>query len=101
MKEICIPVPGFGDDQIADVSITVGNKKMSFSFRVESFPWRIDNQNENSEGLDSDIEHATLEQINNLRKTLSSYDKGWELIQIFTPRRGASHIQVLYRKINN
>jgi hypothetical protein len=38
MREICIPVPGFGEDQIADVTLTIGDKKVSYSYRVESFP---------------------------------------------------------------
>lgn len=98
MKEICIPVPGFGEDQIAEVSLTVGDKKVSFSYRVESFPWNLEDVPETS--IYDDHDHASLEQIMYLRKTLANYDKDWELIQIFTPRKGASHIQVLYRKRN-
>jgi hypothetical protein len=99
MREICIPVPGFGEDQIADVTLTIGDKKVSYSYRVESFPWSIDGTT--SETIcNDDYEHASLEQIVNLRNSLSNYDKGWELIQIFTPRKGATHIQVLYRKGN-
>jgi hypothetical protein len=100
MKEICIPVSGFGEDQIADVTLTIGDKKVSFSYRVESFPWNIDSSNVH-EGLDDENDHASLEQIMQLRSSLQTYDKGWELIQIFTPRKGATHIQVLYRKKND
>lgn len=98
MKEICIPVPNFGDDQIADVTLTVGGQRVSYSYRIESFPWNLEGTaiHENL----SDHEHASFEQIAMLRNTLASYDKDWELIQIFTPRKGASHIQVLYRKRN-
>lgn len=99
MREICIPVPGFGEDQIADVTLTIGDKKVSYSFRVESFPWSIDSETSESISND-DYEHASLEQIVNLRNSLANYNKGWELIQIFTPRKGATHIQVLYRKGN-
>lgn len=98
MKEICIPVPGFGEDQIAEVTLTVGEKKISYSYRVESFPWNLEG---NAPELpDQEYEHASLEQIVMLRNALAGYDKGWELIQIFTPRKGATHIQVLYRKKN-
>ena len=96
MREICIPLSDFGDDEVAEVTLTVGQKKVNYSFRVESFPWNIERetfQNEDAEG-----QHATIEQIMMLRKSLASYDKEWELVQIFTPRKGASHIQVLYRK---
>ncbi|MDX9845718.1 MAG: hypothetical protein RBT74_01935 [Tenuifilaceae bacterium] len=98
MKEICIPVPGFGEDQIADVTLTVGNQKVCYSYRVESFPWSIEQTDTKSP---DEHEHATPEQIMQLRKYLGEYDKGWELIQILTPSRGASHIQVLYRKKNS
>ncbi|RPH31825.1 MAG: hypothetical protein EHM93_12010 [Bacteroidales bacterium] len=97
MKEICIPISNLGDDEIADVIVTIGGKKMSYSFRVESFPWSINSEQSSTE---SDTLHATLEQITQLRDSLAHYDKGWELIQIFTPRAGATHIQVLYRKKN-
>ncbi len=100
MKEICIPVPGFGEDQIADVTLTVGDKKVCYSYRVESFPWIIEQLQKDEDSPDEN-EHATPEQIMNLRKYLGEYDKGWELIQILTPSRGASHIQVLYRKKNS
>ncbi len=96
MKEICIPVPGFGEDQIAEVTLRVGDKKVGYNYRVESFPWNLENRSQPSDV--EDHEHATFEQILELRQQLSSYDKGWELIQIFTPRKGATHIQVLYRK---
>jgi hypothetical protein len=98
MREICIPVPGFGEDQIAEVFLTVGGEKISYSYRVESFPWNIEGFPQPAD--DQDYEHATLEQIALLRNALAKYDKSWELIQIFTPRKGASHIQVLYRKKN-
>ena len=98
MREICIPVPGFGEDQIAEVSLTVGGQRISYSYRVESFPWSLEGIPQPED--DDEHEHATFEQIAMLRNTLASYDKGWELIQIYTPRKGATHIQVLYRKKN-
>ncbi len=98
MKEICIPISNLGEDEIADVTVTIGGKKMSYSFRVESFPWSINPAQTSSS--DDDTQHATLEQIVQLRNSLANYDSGWELIQIFTPRIGATHIQVLYRKKN-
>jgi len=99
MREICIPISDFGDDEIAEVMLTVGQRKVNYSFRVESFPWNIEGVR--IENDDSDGNHATLEQIILLRKELATYDKSWELVQIFTPRKGATHIQVLYRKRNS
>jgi len=97
MKEICIPISNLGEDEIADVIVTVGGKKMSYSFRVESFPWSVDSE---SVSTDEDSFHATIDQIIQLRSSIANYDSNWELIQIFTPRPGATHIQVLYRKKN-
>ncbi|MBN1989305.1 MAG: hypothetical protein JW783_07920 [Bacteroidales bacterium] len=98
MREICIPIANFGEDEIADVTLTVGGRKVSYSFRVESFPWTFPGEvpiSDTDEGG-----HATLAQIIALRIAIEQYDKGWELVQIYTPPRGASHIQVLYRKKN-
>jgi hypothetical protein len=97
MKEICIPISNLGEDEIADVTLTIGGRKTSFSFRVESFPWSIEQE---QAATNEESMHATLEQIAQLRSSISNYDNNWELIQIFTPRAGATHIQVLYRKKN-
>ena len=97
MKEICIPISHLGDEEIADVTITIGGRKVSYSFRVESFPWALSTDEATT---DDDTQHATLEQIAQLRNSISNYDKNWELIQIYTPSHGATHIQVLYRKRN-
>lgn len=89
MKELCIPVPNFGEDQIAEVQLTVGGKKMGYHFRVESFPWTSDSDNS---GNDS------FERISRLKQAIADYDRNWELIQIFTPAENAQYIQVLYRR---
>ena len=99
MREICIPISDFGDDEIAEVTLTVGQKKLSYSFKVESFPWNLDESLDHSD--DSDVHHASPEQIMMLRGALAGYDKSWELVQIYTPRKDAKHIQVLYRKKNH
>lgn len=96
MKEICIPISNLGEDEIADVTLTIGGKKVSYSFRVESFPWTLQSDQSSSD----DTQHATMEQIIQLRNSIANYDSGWELIQIYTPSKGATHIQVLYRKRN-
>ena len=44
MKDLCVPIPNFGEDEIADIELRVGDKKMSYSFRVESFPWQVDDE---------------------------------------------------------
>ena len=96
MKDLCIPIPGFGENEIAELHLKVGDQKISFDFRVESFPWDVEDElNGNSDEIT-----RSLARISRLRTAIQNYDKSWELIQIFTPADHASYIQVLYRKKN-
>jgi hypothetical protein len=97
MKDLCIPIPGFGENEIAELHLKVGDQKISYDFRVESFPWDIDDElNGNSDEITQ-----SLARISRLKSAIQNYDKSWELIQIFTPADHASYIQVLYRKKKN
>ena len=96
MKDLCVPIPNFGDDEIADIELRVGDKKVSYSFRVESFAWQI----EDELSVENDDVSTSLARIYRLKKAIEGYDKKWELIQIFTPGDDATHIQVLYRRRN-
>ncbi|HSH50754.1 MAG TPA: hypothetical protein VK982_03425 [Bacteroidales bacterium] len=96
LKDLCIPIPGFGEDEIAELHLKVGDRKISYDFRVESFPWDIDDE---LNGNDDEITRS-LARISRLRTAIQNYDRSWELIQIFTPANHASYIQVLYRKKN-
>ena len=96
MKDLCVPIPAFGEDEIADIELRVGDKKISYSFRVESFPWEV----EDELSVKDDDVSASLARIYRLKRSIEGYDKNWELIQIFTPNENARHIQVLYRKRN-
>jgi hypothetical protein len=92
MKELCIPIPNFMENQIADVEVTINGKKRKYSFRVESFPW-----NGIHDGT-SDDDHSLLVKIDKLRDNIKNYEKGYELVQIYTPREDAKFIQVLFRQ---
>ena len=94
MKDLCVPVPNFGENEIADIEVRVGDKKIQYSFRVESFPGEV----EDELSVARDSVSASLARISRLKRSIESYDKDWELIQIFTPSENAQHIQVLYRK---
>ena len=96
MKDLCVPIPNFGDNEIADIELRVGDKKISYSFRVESFAWQI----EDELSVENDDVSASLARIYRLKKAIEGYDKKWELIQIFTPGDNATNIQVLYRRRN-
>ena len=96
MKDLCVPIPNFGEDEIADIELRVGDQKISYSFRVESFPWEV----EDELSVTNDDVSASLARIYRLKRSIEGYDKNWELIQIFTPNDNARHIQVLYRRRN-
>ena len=96
MKDLSIPIPHFGEDQIAEIELRIGGKKISYEFRVESFSWEL--PSEYAELTEEN--EKSLAKILNLKKAIANYDKEWELIQIFTPLENAKRIQVLYRKKN-
>ena len=96
MKDLCVPIPNFGEDEIADIELRVGDEKISYSFRVESFAWQVEDE---LSVTDDDVS-ASLARIYRLKRAIEGYDKSWELIQIFTPSENALHIQVLYRRRN-
>lgn len=96
MKDLCVPIPHFGEDEIADIDLRVGDQKISYSFRVESFPWEV----EDELSIADDDVSASLARIYRLKRAIEGYDKDWELIQIYTPLENARYIQVLYRKRN-
>ena len=95
MKELCVPMPHFHDHQVAEVDLKVNGDKITYNFRVESFPWDVEDELSNK---DSDPVSTSLARITRLRNSINNYDKQWELIQIFTPDDRSKHIQVLYRK---
>lgn len=94
MKDLCVPIPDFGEDEIADIELRVGGKKIIYSFRVESFAWEVDDEL----SIANDDVSASLARIYRLKRSIEDYDKDWELIQIYTPSENAQHIQVLYRR---
>lgn len=95
MKELAIPLPYIRDDQIAEVELTIGRTRLRYSFRVESFPWDV--EDEFSHPGDDEITRS-LTRITRLKKAIQEYDPEWELIQIFNPSENSQYIQVLYRK---
>ncbi len=96
MKDICVPIPGFEEDEVAELYLKIGDKKISYDFRIESFLW--DAEDELSAGKD-DLTRS-IARIERLRKAINTYDKSWELVQIFNPPENSKYIQVLFRKKN-
>ena len=94
MRELCIPVPFLKEDEKAEVEVTLQGRRLKYDFRVESFPWEAEDE---FSPLTDPIERS-LARIYRLKKAIESYDKSWELIQIFNPAENADHVHVLYRK---
>ncbi len=87
MKEISIPLPDFLDKQIAEIEVKINGKKRRFNFKVESFRWEPD-----------DEVWLIEDRIKMLQQRIETYDKSWELIQIFKPKDDSKFIQVLFRQ---
>ncbi len=94
MKDLSIPVPGFKDYDNAEIILKIGGKEIQYNFRIVSFPWEDDKDEENF----TDHLSRSLARIYRLREAIENYDKKWELIQIFNPSENSNYIQVLYRK---
>lgn len=94
MKELCVPIPHFKEQENAEILLKVGEKRISYNFRVVSFPWEV--EDEYSSG--GDELSKSLARITRLKNSINSYDKDWVLIQIYTPLDEAKFIQVLYRQ---
>lgn len=90
MKDICIPVPDLKGKEEAEVNVLIGEKKSRSNYKVVSFPWQV----ELTDDEDADPEFK----IKRLKQNIASYDKNWELIQIFNPDENAKYIKVLYRE---
>jgi hypothetical protein len=94
MKELCIPVPYLKENEKAEVEVTLKGRRLKYDFRVESFPWEAEDEFASI----SDPVGRSLARIYRLKRAIESYDKSWELIQIFNPNENADHVHVLYRK---
>ncbi len=87
MKDVSIHLPDFLEQQIAEIEVKINGKKRLYNFRVESFRW------------EPESEKLTVEQkISRLKELIDSYNKDWELIQIFKPRENSKFVQVLFRQ---
>ena len=94
MREICVPIPDITENEIAEVVVNIRGRRIKYNYRVESFPWESDKKL----SVYDDVLSISSARINELRKHIESYDKEWELVQIFNPSEDARHIHVLYRK---
>ncbi|HAN76673.1 MAG TPA: hypothetical protein DCQ31_02280 [Bacteroidales bacterium] len=86
MREISLPLPLLNDDQGVEMELKISGLETPISFRIVAFPWNT-------------AEKTTSEErIVMLKNSIETYDKDWELIQIYTPMPESKFIKVLYRR---
>ena len=83
MREICIQVPAFRENETVDVEVTVNGKKQHLNYRVENFDW-------------SASDSVTQNKIEKLRELITGYDSGWDLVQIGIP--DGDVVPVMFRR---
>ena len=72
--------------------VTINGEKRKYNFRVESFPWDI-----NDDSI-VDENKRVEKRIDRLKENIESYDKNWRLVQIFKPGKDSQYVQVLFRQ---
>jgi len=94
MREVTIPLPLVKENEQVEIQVNVGKKRKIEHYKIDSFQWEC--EDELSRG--NDATSISLARISRLKKLIESYDKSWELIQIFAPLENSEFIRVLYRK---
>ncbi len=94
MNDICVPLPRLPEATHAEVEVKVEGRTRSFNYRVESFNWRPDLESADRAVVDT----IRTDRIGHLKSSIESYDKNWELVQIYNPSPRDQHIQVLFRQ---
>jgi len=82
MSEICIHIPPLAEKQTIELEVTANGKKRMMNYRVESFAWPM--------------EAPAEERIEQLKHYISSYEDGWELVQIGPSNDGL--VPVMFRQ---
>ncbi|MBN1184775.1 MAG: hypothetical protein JXB49_20985 [Bacteroidales bacterium] len=89
MKDICLPVPDFAENEDAFITVKVGGKE--YLYTITAFNWET-----NLSGFSR--ANSVEKNISHLKKEIESKEYNWELLQILTPSKDAKYIRVLFRK---
>jgi len=95
MRQISLPLPRLDDDDLIEIEVRSGKKGELTHFRIEPFLWEEDTD----VSQENDLSGLSFKRISRLKKAIESYDKSWELIQIFAPLKNSRYVKILYRKI--
>ena len=94
MRDLLIPMQRFDENDKVEIEVRVGVNKLTYHYRLESFPWEVKDELKSEE----DELSRSLARISRLKKAINEYDREWEVIEILTPSKDDTTIQVLYRK---
>ena len=94
MREINIPIPNIEEDESVTIEVSIGKENKQLFFRLEP----INLKPNQADTILTDNSLSSIERVEKLKKVIESYDKGWELIQIFAPLEKTDNIHILYRK---
>lgn len=92
MRDICLPLKDIDNDKPVEVIVNVEGQSRKYNFRVETFDWSVSED----EAREHPFDLYTL-RIQKLREAIESYDKNWEVIQIFDPGKDSNFVQALFR----
>jgi hypothetical protein len=95
MRQISLPLPRLDDDDLIEFEVKSGKRGDLIRFKLEPVLWE-DEEDKLNEKDDAKI---TFQRISRLKNSIESYDKTWELIQIFAPLKNSKYVKILYRKI--
>jgi hypothetical protein len=88
MNNICIPLGPIAGENRAEVEVKIPVTGEVWRYRIETVPGH--------EGT-GDVSMKT-DEVELLQQYISSYNKDWELIQIFSKNERTGNIHVLYRE---
>jgi hypothetical protein len=84
MATVSIELPAFETEKTVDVEVRVNGRRSLLSYRLEVFTW-------------GDWCRPKERRAECLKRIISSYDKGWQLMQIGTPTDQI--IPIMFRRI--
>jgi len=94
MREICLPIPPIVDDLPINIEIRKMGDENAIYYRIATFLLKANESN----NIPNNNMLSSRERINELKNVIETYDKSWELIQIFAPLNNSNSVQVLFRK---
>ena len=88
MNSICIPFGPIADENRAEVEVRISGTGEVWKYRIETVQVQ-----EESEDF-----YSKTDEVERLQQYINSYNRDWELIQIFNKNVRTGNIHILYRE---